>query len=82
MAPPLLRLFGCNHLIRSQSLLRSERCLLYDYQIKHDWQDGDYVLGLFGKTVVGARRAYAAFIAKGVVLGRRLELGGGDLIRL
>ena len=50
-------------------------------QVKHDWQDADYVLGLFGKTVGAARRAYAVFIAKGVVLGRRPELVGGGLIR-
>lgn len=50
-------------------------------QVKHDWQDGDYVLGLFGKTVVAARKAYAVFIAKGVVLGRQPELVGGGLVR-
>jgi len=46
-----------------------------------EWQDTDYVLGLFGKTVGSARRAYAAFVNKGVGQGRRLDLVGGGLIR-
>jgi hypothetical protein len=47
----------------------------------HQWQDTDYVLGMFGKTIGAARRAYAVFMAKGVSAGRRPELVGGGLIR-
>jgi len=45
------------------------------------WQDREYVLRLFGKKEGPARRAYAAFIAKGQNQGRRQELVGGGLIR-
>jgi hypothetical protein len=48
---------------------------------KNDWQDTAYVLGLFGKTVGAARRSYSAFVAKGVVQGRRPDLVGGGLLR-
>lgn len=47
----------------------------------HEWQDTDYVLGMFGKTMSLARRAYAEFIAKGVSAGHRPELVGGGLVR-
>jgi len=46
-----------------------------------EWQNTDYVLGLFGKTVGPARRAYVAFVNKGVGQGRRPDLVGGGLIR-
>ena len=49
--------------------------------VKHEWQDRDYVLGLFGKTEGPARADYASFVAKGVKLGRQPELVGGGLIR-
>ena len=55
----------------------------------HEWQDTDYVLGMFGKTMSAAIRAYAAFMIKGISAGRRLrswlvagcfvQLGGGLL---
>ena len=48
---------------------------------KYEWQDTDYVLGLFGRTVGSARRAYYAFVKKGANQGRRQELVGGGLIR-
>jgi len=48
---------------------------------EYEWQDTDYVLGLFGKSVGSARRAYAAFVNKGVGEGRRPDLVGGGLIR-
>lgn len=47
----------------------------------NDWQDTDYVLGMFGKTMEDARRACASFMAKGVSDGRRPDLVGGGLIR-
>jgi len=46
-----------------------------------NWQDNDYVLRLFGKKEGPARRAYAAFMAKGQNQGRRHDLVGGGLIR-
>ncbi|MEE9302920.1 MAG: transposase [Thiotrichaceae bacterium] len=33
---------------------------------KYDWQDADYVLGLFGKTRLTARKKYAEFVTKGI----------------
>ena len=48
---------------------------------KYRWQDTEYVLGCFGKTVRVARRSYAAFMNKGIGQGRRPELVGGGLIR-
>ena len=47
----------------------------------NDWQDGEYVLGLFDKKVSNARRLYNAFVKKGIEDGRRPELVGGGLIR-
>jgi hypothetical protein len=50
-------------------------------KIKNNWQDVDYVLGLFGKTKGEARQRYATFLAKGVSQGRRPDLVGGGLLR-
>jgi hypothetical protein len=50
-------------------------------KVSCDWQDRDYVLRLFAKRERPARRAYAAFIAKGQNQGRRHDLVGGGLIR-
>jgi len=50
-------------------------------KVSCNWQDRDYVLRLFGKREGPARRAYAAFIAKGKNQGRRHDLVGGGLIR-
>lgn len=50
-------------------------------KVNYGWQDTDYVLSLFGKTVGSARRSYAAFVAKGANQGRRPELVGGGLLR-
>ena len=47
----------------------------------YSWQDTEYVLGRFGKTLGLARRRYAAFVTKGIEQGRRPELVGGGLIR-
>jgi len=49
--------------------------------VKRPWQDTNYVLGFFGKTVGAARRSYLAFVANGVVQGQRPELVGGGLLR-
>ena len=45
------------------------------------WQDIQYVLGYFGKTVKGARKAYSSYVEAGFNQGRRGELTGGGLIR-
>jgi len=50
-------------------------------KVAREFQDTEYILKLFGKKVSLARRAYRAFLAKGVPLGRRPELVGGGLIR-
>lgn len=48
---------------------------------KRAWQDVDYVLGYFGRTVGRSRKAYLDYVASGVEQGRRDELMGGGLIR-
>jgi len=45
------------------------------------WQDTEYVLALFGKTVANARKSYADYVSKHAGTGRRPELTGGGLIR-
>ncbi len=45
------------------------------------WQKSDEVLSRFGKGVQPARRAYWAFVEKGISMGRRPDLTGGGLIR-
>jgi REP element-mobilizing transposase RayT len=48
---------------------------------KRPWQDVDYVLGYFGRTVRRAKKAYLNYVDAGVEQGRRDELTGGGLIR-
>jgi REP element-mobilizing transposase RayT len=48
---------------------------------KIKWQDTDYVLGLFGQKVAGARVEYRKFVHKGIELGSRPDLTGGGLLR-
>jgi len=48
---------------------------------KHKWQNTEDVLRLFGKKYGPARSAYAAFVSKGVSMGRRPDLVGGGLLR-
>ena len=55
-------------------------CALLD-KCSHDWQNTDYVLSLFDKTVSKARHLYSRFVEKGVSDGKRPELVGGGLIR-
>lgn len=50
-------------------------------QHPNDWQDIDYVLGLFGKEVSVAKRKYREFVFGGVAAGRKPELTGGGLLR-
>jgi len=44
---------------------------------KRLWQDVDYLLGYFGKTVQSARRVCKVCIKDGLDQGRRNELTGG-----
>jgi putative transposase len=48
---------------------------------KIEWQDTDYVLGLFGKKASGARGEYSRFVRNGIGLGARPDLTGGGLLR-
>ncbi len=50
-------------------------------KIKREFQDTGYVLRLFEKKVSAARKAYRAYVKKGIAQGRRPELVGGGLIR-
>jgi putative transposase len=50
-------------------------------KIKREWQDTDFVLGLFGKTIDAARSSYSAFVREGATQGRRPDLVGGGLLR-
>ena len=45
------------------------------------WQDSEFVLRQFGRTLGEARRGYAGFVAEGKDMGRRPDLGGGGLVR-
>jgi len=49
--------------------------------IKKNWQDTDYVLAYFGEKTNIARKAYEAYVLKGISKGRRPDLVGGGLIR-
>jgi putative transposase len=50
-------------------------------KIAREFQDTDYVLRLFGDKLPSARKAYRAYVKKGIAQGRRPELVGGGLIR-
>ena len=45
------------------------------------WQDRREVLAWFGRTVARAVRAYRAYVAAGIPVGRRPDLVGGGLVR-
>jgi len=45
------------------------------------WQDREYVLKWFGTEEKEAKRAYRAFVKKGIEIGERPDLTGGGLIR-
>jgi putative transposase len=48
---------------------------------KIEWQDTDYVLGLFGNKESGARGEYSRFVRNGIEQGSRPDLTGGGLLR-
>ena len=47
----------------------------------NSWQDTQWVLGMFGKKLGAARRAYRIFVAAGIAEGKRRDLTGGGLVR-
>ncbi len=46
-----------------------------------EWQDRNYVLGLFADSEHLARRQYSRFVRDGIAQGRRPDLTGGGLLR-
>lgn len=48
---------------------------------KRSWQQNDYVLSYFGKSVSDARKSYLEYAKSGFAQGRRPELTGGGLIK-
>lgn len=48
---------------------------------KNEWQDTQYILGLFGSNVSDAKRRYREFVRKGIDMGKRPDLTGGGLLR-
>ena len=46
-------------------------------KMKRPWQDAQGVLGMFAEKLGAARRAYRAFVEKGISQGRRQDLPGG-----
>ena len=69
-----------------KSLTETDRYLYSGHSVlmgnvTRDFQDTDYVLRQFGKKVSTARKAYRAYVAKGIGQGRRPDLVGGGLIR-
>ncbi len=50
-------------------------------KVKREFQDTGYVLMLFGVKLPAARKAYRAYVEKGIAQGCRPELVGGGLIR-
>jgi REP element-mobilizing transposase RayT len=50
-------------------------------KVKHEWQDTQAVLAMYGEKLGAARRRYKAFVEKGIGEGRRQDLTGGGLLR-
>ena len=48
---------------------------------KQEWQNVDYVYGLFSDKKKVARRQYRVFVEKGILEGKRPDLTGGGLLR-
>jgi putative transposase len=49
--------------------------------VERSWQNTEWVLGMFGKKVGAARRAYRLFVETGIEQGSRQDLTGGGLLR-
>jgi putative transposase len=50
-------------------------------KVRHEWQDTQTMLGMFGEKLSAARRAYKTFVEKGIGEGKRQDLTGGGLLR-
>jgi putative transposase len=50
-------------------------------KVRHEWQDTQAVLTMYGENIGAARRQYKAFVEKGIGEGRRQDLTGGGLLR-
>jgi len=48
---------------------------------KQEWQNVDYVYGLFSEKKKVARKQYRVFVEKGIRSGKRPDLTGGGLLR-
>jgi len=48
---------------------------------KREWQDCEFVLGLFGRKLGSARRRYSEYMKVGIEQGKRPDLIGGGLLR-
>ena len=48
---------------------------------KNDWQNTNYILNVFSKRLLPARRQYREYIQKGISVGKRPDLVGGGLVR-
>ena len=48
---------------------------------EREWQDTEYVLRFFGRTIDEARKGYESYVEKGISQGKRPDLVGGGLIR-
>ena len=48
---------------------------------KVEWQNAEYILGLFGDKETNTRRNYSLFVRKGIEHGKRPDLAGGGLLR-
>lgn len=46
-----------------------------------EWQDADYILGMFSNNRATGRRRYLQFVAEGIAQGKRPDLIGGGLLR-
>ena len=89
--PYLLELVRYIHLnpLRARLVVSLDELGSYPYsghsalmgECPNDWQDVDKIIGLFGRRISSARRAYRFFLGKAVAMGRRPELTGGGLIR-
>jgi putative transposase len=49
--------------------------------VKRDWQDADYVLGMFAQKHSTAMRGYRKFVEERIEQGKRPDLIGGWLLR-
>ena len=89
--PYLLELVRYIHLNPLRANIVSDYSTLTKYQYcghgvilnyrRNDWQDTQYVLGLFGSRIANARKNYREFVRKGIDMGKRSELTCGGLLR-